>query len=102
MLRDVGRPQRNEEKSSTVTLQPLAADHVTIPYMMAIDIPFHMRYGSLICYKKLLNDRLKCSILCSTGFARASASLAVTWLFLIFGQAIIPHLKEENEGYLLI
>ena len=84
MLRDVGRPQRNEEKSSTVTLQPLAADHVTIPYMMAIDIPFHMRYGSLICYKKLLNDRLKCSILCSTGFARASASgchLAVSYIW---------------------
>ena len=30
---------RPEEKSSTVTLQSLAADHVTIPYMMAIDIP---------------------------------------------------------------
>ena len=43
---------------STVTLQPLVADHATIPHVIAMDFPFHIRYGSLICYKKLQSDRL--------------------------------------------
>ena len=32
----------------------------------------------------------------------APAFLAVTWLFLGVEQAIIPHLKEDIQGYLLI
>ena len=31
-----------------------------------------------------------------------SASLSVTWLFVGVGEAIIPHLKEDIQGYLLI
>ena len=30
------------------------------------------------------------------------SSQSVTWLFVGVGQAIIPHLKEEIQGYLLI
>ena len=43
----------------SVTLQPLASDHATIPRMEAIAIPFHMRYGSMICSKRLQSDRPK-------------------------------------------
>ena len=32
----------------------------------------------------------------------ASASLAVTWLFVGVQQATIPHLKEDIQGYLLM
>ena len=32
----------------------------------------------------------------------AEASLAVTWLILGIGKAVIPHLKEGNQGYMLI
>ena len=31
-----------------------------------------------------------------------SASLPVTWLFVGVGEAIIPHLKEDIQGYLLM
>ena len=53
MKRDVGRPQENSEKTNTVSLHPLEADHATIPHVIAIDLPFHMRYDNLICCKKL-------------------------------------------------
>ena len=31
-----------------------------MPQMRAINVPFHLLYGSLICSKKLQSDRLKC------------------------------------------
>ena len=42
----------------TVTMQPLAADHATIPHVIAMSLPFHVRYSSLVYYKKLQSDRL--------------------------------------------
>ena len=59
----VGRPQENSVMTSTVTLQPLIANHATIPHVIAMNLPFHVRYSSLICYKKLKNDRLFCTVL---------------------------------------
>ena len=53
MEREVGRGQENAVKTSTVTLKPFVVEHATIPHMIAMDLPFHIRYGSLICYKKL-------------------------------------------------
>ena len=41
-----------------VTLQPLGADHATIPHMKGDCYTFHMRYTSMICYKRLQSDRL--------------------------------------------
>ena len=43
-----------------VTLQPLVPGHNTIHHMKAIDVPFHMGYGRLICSKRLQSDRQKC------------------------------------------
>ena len=54
----VGRPQENSVMTSTVTLQPLIANHATIPHMIAMNLPFHVRYSSLVYYKKLQSDRL--------------------------------------------
>ena len=42
----------------SVTLQPLGADQATIPHMKGDWYSFHMRYSSMICYKRLLSDRL--------------------------------------------
>ena len=66
--------------------------------MIAIDSLIHMRYVCLICYKKLWSNRPNYSILSSTRIASASASPAVTWLFIIAGQAIIPYMKEWNQA----
>ena len=103
-----------------IALQPHVPDQVFMPHMEAIDVPFHMGYCSLICYKGLQSERAKClrelvevsqTSLCKTvsktilfGCEKGSASafLAVSWLFLGVGQAIIPHLKENIQGYLLI
>ena len=41
-------------------MQPLVVDHATIPQMKAMDVPFHLVYGSLICVKGLQSDRPKC------------------------------------------
>ena len=49
--------------TSTVTLHPLIADHATIPHVIAMDFPFHIRYSSLIFYKKVQNNRLLDKIL---------------------------------------
>ena len=78
----------------------------------AQDLLFQMRYGSLICSKKWLSERpnwrgmfwgwKKKQYWTDVKTWVASASLAVTWLFLRVGQAIIPHLKEGIPGYLLI
>ena len=103
-----------------IALQPLVPDQVFMPHMEAMYVPFHMGYCSLICYKGLQSERAKClrelvevsqTSLCKTVSktmmfsgekGSVSAFLAVTWLFLGVGQAIIPHLKEDIQGYLLI
>ena len=103
-----------------IALQPLVPEQVFLPHMEAMYVPFHMGYCSLICLKGLQNERPKClrelaevsqTSLCRTvskaiqfGSEKwtAPAILAVTWLFLGVGQAIIPHLKEDIQGYLLI
>ena len=102
MGRDVGRPQENSEKTNTVSLQPLVADHATIPHMKAMNFPFHIRYSSLIWYMKLQSDRLFCSVLGMGRYRGASAYQPTIWLFLRVWRAIIPHIKEGNQGYLLI
>ena len=43
-----------------VAVQPLVAHKTFMPQMRAINVPFHLLYGSLICSKNLQNDRLKC------------------------------------------
>ena len=92
-----------------------------LPHMEAMAIPFHMRYGSMICSKRLQSDRPKSwGMLVEAGATEAkktvnkqqywsdvktgvaSAFLSVTRLFLRAGQTIIPHLKEGIQGYLLI
>ena len=83
-------------------------------------LPFHMGYGGLICSKRLQSDRPKwrgmpadprraslCKAVSKTILIwsenRGCLSFqTVTWLFVGVGQAIIPHLKEEIQGYLLI
>ena len=70
--------------------------------MIAMDLPFHIRYGSLICYKKLQSDRPYCTVLGMDRNRGASASQPNSWLFLRFWRLIIPHLKEGSQGYLLI
>ena len=96
------KPQENSVMTSTVTLHPLIADHATIPHVIAMDFPFHIRYSSLICYKKLKSDRLFCSVLELGRNMGASVSQPTNWLFLRVWKAIIPHMKEGNQGYLLI
>ena len=98
----VGRPQVDVKKSSTVTLQPHVAHHATIPHMIAMDLPFHIRYNSLICYKNLQSGRLYCTVLGMGRNRGASASQPTNWLFLRVWKAIIPHMKERNQGYLLV
>ena len=102
MEREVSRPQENSVKTSAVTLQSLVADYATIPHVIAMDLPFHMRYDNLIwtrSYEVTKQSVLSCKILENWG---ASAFLAFIWLFFIVGRSIIPHLKEENQSYLLI
>ena len=96
MWRDVVRPQGNSVKTSTVTLQPLVAEHATIPHVIAKDLPFHIRYSSLTCNKKLRSDRLFCTVLELGRNKGASASQPANWLFLRVLKAIIPHMKEGN------
>ena len=43
-----------------VSVQPLAADQSFMPHMKAKEVLFHFLYGSLICSKRLQNDRPKC------------------------------------------
>ena len=42
-----------------LTLQPLVVDQALMPYMKAMYVPFHLLYGSLICYQRLQSDRPK-------------------------------------------
>ena len=46
---------------NSVALQPVVADQAYMPQMKAMYVPFHMRYGRLICSKGLQSDRPKCS-----------------------------------------
>ena len=86
--------------------------------MKATAMPFYMRNSSLICSKMLQSDGPKCGGMLVDPRATqakkegkqqywsdvktsvASSSLPDTWLFLRFGQPIIPHLKEESQNYL--
>ena len=43
----------------TISLQILGTGHATIPHIKAMDVPFHMGYGGLICSKALQSDRPK-------------------------------------------
>ena len=43
-----------------LTLQPLVVDQAVMPYMKAMYVPFHLLYGSLICYQRLQSERSKC------------------------------------------
>ena len=47
-------------ENEAISLQPLGADHATIPHMKAMDVPFPLMYDSLICFKGLQSDRPKC------------------------------------------
>ena len=35
---------------ASITVQPLVADEAFMTHMEAMFVPFHMEYGSLICY----------------------------------------------------
>ena len=70
--------------------------------MIGMDFSIHVRYGRLICHKKLHSDRPRCSILELHENMGASASQPTNWLFLGVERLIIPHVKEGNQGYLLI
>ena len=43
-----------------IALQPLVVDEAFMPHMKAVDVPFHLLYGGLICYQRLQSDRPKC------------------------------------------
>ena len=43
--------------SALISLQPLGMGHATIPHIKAIDVPFHLIYGSLMCAKRFQSDR---------------------------------------------
>ena len=80
--------------------------------MIAHDLLFEMRYGSIVSSKKWPSERPNCGDM----FLRLQGmtvvewsenrcclrSLAVTCLFLRVTWAIIPHQKEDIQGYLLI
>ena len=42
---------------NSVTLQPMDENQATIPEMKAMDVPFYLIHGSLICVKRLQSDR---------------------------------------------
>ena len=44
-------------------MQPKGEDHAIIPHIKAMDVPFHMGYGGLICSKALLSDRPKWGVM---------------------------------------
>ena len=45
--------------SAVISMQPLGIEQANNPHMKAMDVPFHMGYGGLICSKALQNDRPK-------------------------------------------
>ena len=46
-----------KSETGVIFLQPLGTGHATIPHIKAMDVPFHLIYGSLICAKRLKSDR---------------------------------------------
>ena len=38
-------------ETELVSLQPLGADHATLPHMKAMHVPFHLVYCSLISFR---------------------------------------------------
>ena len=65
---DSGKLGRNQHKNfyegrftgsfaRAISLQILGTGHVTIPHIKAMDVPYHLIYGSLICAKRLQSDR---------------------------------------------
>ena len=104
----------------SISLQPLVADQGLMPHIKAMYVPFQIGNCRLTCYKGLQSDRLKClrvwvessqtslcksvskTILFGCEKESAPAFLSVILLFLRVQQAIIPHLKEDIQGYLLI
>ena len=106
--------------SAVISMQPLGIEQANNPHMKAKDVPFHMGYGGLICSKALLSDEPKwggryadprwMTVWKTVGKTmldwgenrRCPRSLPIIWMFLWVENAIIPHLKEEIQGYLLI
>ena len=43
--------------SAIISLQPLGVGHATIPHIKAVDVSFHLIYGSLISAKRFQSDR---------------------------------------------
>ena len=57
-------------------MQPLGADQPTMSHIRAIDIPFNMRYGSLIYPKRLQSDGPQCrGLLVEAGTPRSNAEI---------------------------
>ena len=52
--------QRLIQPTTVVTLKPVVANQAFMPHMKAMDVPFHLIYDSLICFKGLQSDRPKC------------------------------------------
>ena len=48
-----------KSETGVIFLQPLGTGHATIPHIKAMDVPFHMGYGGLICSMALQSDRPK-------------------------------------------
>ena len=46
-----------ESFTRTISLQILGTGHAAIPHIKAMDVPFHLIYGNLICGKRLQSDR---------------------------------------------
>ena len=87
---------------STVTLQPLVADHAIVPHVIAMDLLSHIGYDSLIFYNELQVTDQYCVVLELPRNMGASVYQPTIYLFLRVKQAIIPHLKEGNQSYLQI
>ena len=67
---------------NSIALQPLVADQVLMPHIKAMYVPFQMGYGSLMCYKGLRSDRLKClRVLVEASWTSLCKSVSKTILF---------------------
>ena len=56
-------------ETSALTLWHLVADHVTIPHVIAMDLPFHIKYSGLISFihSFIYFRRARCMIYVFTG-----------------------------------
>ena len=41
--------QLNDSLNTLILMKPLGLEQATIPHMKAMDVPFHLIYGRLIC-----------------------------------------------------